>query len=123
MNADKSRHRVEYDPEGRVLSSTHEVEEDAAAHIVDGDGTTDGLNRPGPRYLAAGKKTTDHALIVAANVLRDQAREQMFADAGKKTQRRETRATVARVDTDGDERSRAWRDQVTDLTTAWSRQR
>ena len=52
----------------------------APMHVVDGQGSTDGLNRPGSRHLIAGKRTTDWARIVTANIQRDQARDQMIND-------------------------------------------
>ena len=45
--------------------------------IVDAFGGTDGLNRPGARYLVAGHRTVDHAVQATLLVMRDQA----YADA------------------------------------------
>jgi hypothetical protein len=93
------------------------------AHLVDAFGSADGLSRPGPRYLTAGSKTKDHAVLVTRETEHRQARDaavQEMADAWKTSG---SDREVARVHTDGDERTRAWMDQVADLTTSWSRQR
>ena len=41
--------------------------------IVDAFGGTEGLNRPGARYLAAGHRTVDHAVMTTLAAMRDEA--------------------------------------------------
>jgi hypothetical protein len=41
--------------------------------VVDAFGGTAGLGRPGARYLAAGHRTVDHAVLTALAVMRDEA--------------------------------------------------
>ena len=53
----------------------------APLHVVDAAGNAGlALNKPGARYLTAGKKTQDWARIVTANVQRDQAKAEMIND-------------------------------------------
>ena len=41
--------------------------------IVDAFGGAEGLNRPGARYLAAGHRTVDHAVMTTLAAMRDEA--------------------------------------------------
>ena len=41
--------------------------------VVDAFGGTEGLNRPGARYLVAGHRTVDHAVMTTLAVMRDEA--------------------------------------------------
>ena len=41
--------------------------------IVDAFGGTEGLNRPGARYLVAGHRTVDHAVMTTLAAMRDEA--------------------------------------------------
>ena len=41
--------------------------------VVDAFGGTEGLNRPGARYLAAGHRTVDHAVQTTLAAIRDEA--------------------------------------------------
>jgi hypothetical protein len=41
--------------------------------IVDAFGGTAGLNRPGARYLVAGHRTVDHAVLTTLAVMREEA--------------------------------------------------
>jgi hypothetical protein len=58
---------------GRDKILRNAIETDAAPMIVDAFGTTDGLNRPGYRYLHAGHQTYDHGVQVARAHMRDEA--------------------------------------------------
>jgi hypothetical protein len=81
--------------------------------IVDGFGNAGlALQRPGARYITAGKRTVDHALQVARAIEREQA----FADsiAGDTSPNE-----VARIHNTGDARTDAYLDQVHDFENAW----
>ena len=41
--------------------------------VVDAFGSTEGLNRPGARYLIAGHRTVDHAVLTTLALMRDEA--------------------------------------------------
>jgi hypothetical protein len=41
--------------------------------VVDAFGGTEGLNRPGARYLVAGHRTVDHAVMTTLALMRDEA--------------------------------------------------
>jgi hypothetical protein len=41
--------------------------------VVDAFGGTEGLNRPGARYLVAGRRTVDHAVLTTLAAMRDEA--------------------------------------------------
>ena len=41
--------------------------------IVDAFGGTEGLNRPGARYLVAGHRTVDHAVLTTLAAMREEA--------------------------------------------------
>jgi hypothetical protein len=41
--------------------------------VVDAFGGTEGLNRPGARYLVAGHPTVDHAVMTTLAAMRDEA--------------------------------------------------
>jgi hypothetical protein len=52
----------------------------APALLVDAFGGSEGLNRPGARYLLAAHQTTDHARLVTAVQQRDEALAAAYAD-------------------------------------------
>ena len=77
------------------------------------------LNKPGSRYLLAGKHTPDHAALVMRDHERRQTRDeyvQQLCDAWKGTDRE-----VARMHNTGDARTDAYLDQKYDLENSWHR--
>jgi len=97
----------------------------APLRVVDAFGNSGlALSRPGARYLAAGKHTPDHAVLVVRDHECREARDQYIADLqdawkGNNINDRE----VPRMHNTGDARTDAYLDSVADLTTAWSRGR
>jgi hypothetical protein len=97
----------------------------APLHVVDALGNGGlALNKPGSRYLTAGKHTPDHAVLVIRDHECREARDeyvQQLCDAwkGNNTNDRE----VAREHNTGDAVRDAYLDQVADLTSAWQRRR
>jgi hypothetical protein len=97
----------------------------APLRVVDAFGNSGlALNKPGSRYLTAGKGTPDHAAMVMRDHQCREARDQYIADLqdawkGNNKNDRE----VARVHNTGDARTDAYLDSVADLTTSWSRGR
>jgi hypothetical protein len=93
--------------------------------VVDAFGNSGlALNKPGSRYLTAGKHTPDHAALVMCDHQRREARDeyvQQLCDAWKSTGTSDRE--VARVHDTGDAVRDSYLDQVHDLTTAWSRGR
>ena len=49
--------------------------------IVDAFGGTEGLNRPGARYLVAGHRTVDHAVLTTLAAMREEAYRAYDAEA------------------------------------------
>ncbi len=49
--------------------------------LVDAFGGTEGLNRPGARYLVAGHGTVDHAVVTTLAAMRDEAYKAYDEDA------------------------------------------
>jgi hypothetical protein len=99
----------------------HYADDAQPAHLVDSYGTTDGLNRPGYRYLTAGSKTKDHAVQVTRETERRAARDaavQELVDAWKTPG---SDREIARVHDTGNPVADAYADSVLDLTTAWQR--
>ena len=77
------------------------------------------LNKPGARYLLAGKHTPDHAALVMRDHERREARDEYvhrLCDAWKGTDRE-----VARMHNTGDARTDAYLDQKYDLENSWHR--
>jgi hypothetical protein len=97
----------------------------APLRVVDAFGNSGlALNKPGSRYLTAGKHTPDHAALVMCDHQRREARDeyvQQLCDAWKSTGTSDRE--VARVHDTGDAVRDSYLDQVHDLTTAWSRGR
>jgi hypothetical protein len=91
--------------------------------VVDAFGNSGlALNKPGSRYLTAGKHTPDHAALVMCDHQRREARDeyvQQLCDAWKSagTSDRE----VSRVHDTGDARTDAYLDQKYDLENSWHR--
>jgi hypothetical protein len=75
------RHTVKLDPEGNAVSVYEETEDSADARMVvcDAAGRSDpiALAVPGPRYLRAGKNTTDHARIQTAAAMKKEVYDAM----------------------------------------------
>ena len=113
------------DSGGEVLPAHDTVDATAPLRVVDAFGNSGlPLNKPGARYLTAGKHTPDHAALVMRDHQCRQARDQYIAELqdawkGNNTNDRD----VARVHDTGDAVRDAYLDQVHDLTTAWSRKR
>jgi hypothetical protein len=114
------------DSGGEVLPA-RDATTDATAplRVVDAFGNSGlALNRPGPRYLTAGKHTPDHAVLVVRDHKCREARDeyvQQLCDAWKGTGTNDRE--VSRAHNTGDARIDAYLDSVADLTTAWSRRR
>jgi hypothetical protein len=80
------------------------------------------LNKPGSRYLTAGKHTPDHAALVMCDHQRREARDeyvQQLCDAWKSTGTSDRE--VARVHRTGDAVRDAYLDQKFDLENSWHR--
>jgi hypothetical protein len=97
----------------------------APLRVVDALGNSGlALNKPGSRYLAAGKHTPDHAVLVVRDHECREARDEyvhQLCNAWKSTGTNDRE--VARIHNTGDARTDAYLDQLHDLTTAWSRRR
>jgi hypothetical protein len=91
------------------------------AHLVDAFGSTDGLSRPGPRYLTAGSKTKDHAVQVTRETERRAARDAAVRELLDAWKTPGSHREVARVHNTGNPVADAYADSVLDLTTAWQR--
>lgn len=84
--------------------------------VVDAFGGTEGLNRPGARYLVAGGRTTEHARLATAAAMRDEAYKMYDGEAqnawrgNASTDTAPMRDTVEQAYLDYDrEMSDAWR--------------
>jgi hypothetical protein len=84
--------------------------------VVDAFGGTEGLNRPGARYLAAGHRTADHAVMITLAAMREEAYKAYDEEAqnawrgNAPTDAAPTRDTVEAAYADYDrEMSEAWR--------------
>jgi hypothetical protein len=82
---------------GACTASTDAIATDAPAMVVDAYGGTDGLSRPGLRYLHAGHRSTDHAVAVAADAMRREAHADLIRERcdAWKTQLRHGRPNFA----------------------------
>jgi hypothetical protein len=49
--------------------------------VVDAFGGVEGLNRPGARYLAAGHRTVDHAVMTTLEAMREEAYRAYYEEA------------------------------------------
>jgi hypothetical protein len=95
----------------------------APLRVVDAFGNSGlALNKPGSRYLTAGKHTPDHAVLVVRDHECREARDeyvQQLCDAWKGTGTNDRE--VARVHNTGDARTDAYLDQKYDLENSWHR--
>jgi hypothetical protein len=107
--------------DSEVLPARDALSDSSPMMVVDAFGNSGlALNKPGSRYLTAGKHTPDHAALVMRDHERRQARDeyvQQLCDAwkGTATSGRE----VARMHNTGDARTDAYLDQKYDLENSW----
>jgi hypothetical protein len=100
-------------------ASTDAITTDTPAMVVDAYGGTDGLSRPGLRYLHAVHRSLDDAVLTTRRVMCDEARAdyiQQTGDAWKKGTRREIEVKPI---TSGDTREAALAARDAELTNAW----
>ena len=92
--------------------------------VVDAFGNSGlALNKPGARYLTAGKHTPDHAALVMRDHQRREARDEYVQRASAMPGKAPAPATVKlpRVHDTGDARTDAYLDQKYDLENSWHR--
>jgi hypothetical protein len=102
----------------RHHDATDAIATDAPAMVVDAYGGTDGLSRPGLRYLHAGHRSLDDAVLTTRRVLRDEALAnyiQQTCDAWKRSTGREP----AVPSVTGDARTDALLAYRDHLTNSW----
>ena len=75
-----SRAMVDSYKRGRI-DDTLVIDASAPPMIVDAFGGTEGLCRPGARYLAAGHRTADHAVMTTLGAMRDEAYQAYHLEA------------------------------------------
>ena len=111
------------DSGGEVLPGRDTVDATAPLRVVDAFGNSGlALNKPGARYLTAGKHTPDHAALLMHDHQRREARDeyvQQLCDAWKSTGTSDRE--VARMHNTGDARTDAYLDQKYDLENSWHR--
>ena len=111
------------DSGGEVLPGRDTVDATAPLHVVDAFGNSGlALNKPGARYLTAGKHTPDQAALLRHDHPRREARDeyvQQLCDAWKSTGTSDRE--VARMHNTGDARTDAYLDQKYDLENSWHR--
>jgi hypothetical protein len=127
----RHKHTVQYDPSGRIQSTfeTREDEQDDSAMddsasmvVCDGAGHSDpvSLGIPGPRYLRAGRNTTDHARLVTLDADRETARNEAIKyaqDAWKNPELKPAPAPAHQDSTDA--RDAAWSELQNRTQNAW----
>src|SRR5262245_31192796 len=95
----------------------------ASLRVIDAFGNSGlALHKPGARYLTAGTRTPDHAVLVVRDHERREARDeyiQQLCDAWKSTGTNDRE--VARIHNTGDARTDAYLDQKYDLENSWHR--
>jgi len=69
--------------------------------VVDAFGGTEGLNRPGACYLAAGHRTVDHAVLTTLAAMRDEA-YRLYDEEAQNAWRGTNRSTDALPTTDAE---------------------
>jgi hypothetical protein len=91
--------------------------------VVDAFGGTEGLNRPGARYLAAGHRTVDHAVQVTLAAMRDEAYKAYDEEAQNAWRGNNKLEFVPDRKTDvlpaTDAREAAYRDYDREMSEAW----
>jgi hypothetical protein len=91
------------------------IDTSAPPMVVDAFGGVEGLNRPGARYLAAGHRTVDHAVMTTLAAMRDEAYKAYDEEAQNAWRgRAPTDATRTR-----DSAEQAYLDYDREMSEAW----
>jgi hypothetical protein len=109
--------------DSEVLPARDVTDATAPLRVVDALGHGGlALHKPGSRYLVAGERTTDHAVLVVRDHERREARDAYITDLqnGWKSTGTSDRE-VARIHNTGDAVRDAYLDQKYDLENSWHR--
>jgi hypothetical protein len=98
------------------------IDTDTPMQVVDAYGGTEGLNRPGARYLVAGHRSTDHAKLVTAAAMRDEAYRQRELEDGERWRGGETPQPATDAG-DVDPRQAAYDAYDREMAEAWRKGR